>query len=146
MPIVSYLAGNGLVASGFDCEPTFVEKCLPSLTILGQSGIHHFTAMIRVLDSQVLSCWPGQDFLHHRDELSSEKVAAVLSAISNLLDVVEAAIDTLLADDEDGECVLDSCYLYVTVERESGEPGWRIHCDVSSVVADDYPNLALRLR
>ena len=128
------------------CEPTMITKCLPALTVLGQHGISNVTILFQVQDDSCVNQWmPSQNFC---DDLKATKKhrKAIRAAFFDLLCVIEEALDDYMATDaEAGGDMPSSCYVYVSVSSWDSAPDWEIHASVTSIVAEDNPDLPIRL-
>ena len=128
------------------CEPTMITKCLPALTMLGQHGISCVTILVQVQDGSCVNKWmPSQDFC---DDLKAPRKhrKAIRAAFFDLLCVIEEALDAYMATDaEAGGDMPSSCYVDVSISSWDSAPDWEIHASVTSIVAEDNPDLPIRL-
>ena len=144
MSLVSYRAAAERGEPHPNCEQSLVDRCLPSLAVLDECGIHFFTASFHVKEECVWNQWLDYHHVLSVTALPRKHRASAIKAIGEVLSVLEEAIYARFQDD-DGMDELESGLLYVTVSKGAAT-GWGIHCEVVAVIADDNPDLALRLR
>jgi hypothetical protein len=128
------------------CEPSLVTKCLPSLSVLGQHGITSLSLMFRIEDGMEIDYAILRPRFFDAVHVTKTSRADISNAVSGLWVNISAAIEAAIADDEEGDEMPFSFFAYVTVQQCVQSPGWSIRCEVVATVADDHPDLMIRLR
>lgn len=145
MSLVSYRAAAERGEPHPDCEQSLVEKCLPSLAVLDECGLRAFTASFHVKDACVWSQWLDYPYVLSVTALPRKHRASAIKAIGEVLSAVCDSIHEAFEDGVEMDDLDRSALLYVTVSRGPATD-WGIHCEVVAVIAEDHPDLALRLR
>lgn len=146
MALIHYAPCDVVSGGAFSCAPSLVARCLPSLTVLEGHGLTNLTLMVRVEDGLEVQTAilhprffdPVRVTKKHHDELASAVVAVNRT--------VSSAIETSLADEEDEDEMPSSFFACVSLQRRDHSPGWSIYCEIVATVADDHPNVGLKLR
>ena len=145
MSLVSYRAAAERGEPHPNCEQSLVDRCLPSLAVLDECGIHFFTASFHVKEECVWNQWLDYPHVLSVTALPRKHRASAIKAIGEVLSAVRDSIHEAFGDSVEMDDLDGSALLYVTVSR-GPTTGWGIHCEVVAVIAEDHPDLALRLR
>ena len=127
-----------------DCVQSLVKRCLPSLAVLDECGIHSFTGTFYVNDGSVWSNWLDRPYFLAVTALPRKHRATAIKAIDEVFHVVDKAIYAAFQDGDGMDDLDGSALLYVSVGKKP-ESGWVIHCEVIAVITENHPDLALRL-
>jgi hypothetical protein len=142
----SEIPSGEVTGATFSCEPSLIDRCLPSLHVLDQYNINSMSMLYRIQDGNETDYAIMRPRFFDAVRIPKKCRDDVSSAVSRLWVVISAAIEAAIADNAEDDDVPSSFFAYVTVEHDVRSFGWSIRCEVVATVADDHPNLAIRLR